>query len=110
MSTSETYEWSRDRIFFRLSIVGVPRGRSFQRTIASGGLAARFEPARGLADGRDFGVESSSEQIELHFNERSETPWGDSDVLGRLLDREEALAHPRRGRLPETGRVHRPAE
>jgi hypothetical protein len=36
------------------------------------------------------------ERIEMHFDSRSETPWDDSEVFGRLLEREEALAHPRR--------------
>ena len=32
----------------------------------------------------------------MHFDGRSETPWEDSEVFGTLLEREEALAHPRR--------------
>jgi hypothetical protein len=35
-------------------------------------------------------------RVEMHIDNRSETPWDDSEVLGRLLDRDEALAHPLR--------------
>lgn len=35
-------------------------------------------------------------RIEMHIDDRSETPWDDSEVFGRVLERGEAMAHPLR--------------
>jgi hypothetical protein len=50
------------------------------------------------AERERMGIEAwpTPERIEMHIDRRNETPWGDSDVLGRMMERDEALAHARR--------------
>jgi hypothetical protein len=56
------------------------------------------ESATGAARERvGIAVWPTPERIEMHIDRGSESPWEDSDVLGRLLEREEAVSHPRRG-------------
>ena len=33
-------------------------------------------------------------EYQVSLTDRSESPWGESKVLGRMLDREDALSHP----------------
>ena len=50
----------------------------------------------GPEDRRSFGLvmRSTDEAYEVTVVDADESPWRNSEIIGRMLDREEALAHP----------------